>query len=603
MADQPTSAAPADIPAAKPKKEPKTPVEELLAERKREATMARFLFYPGQKGTIIERIASLIPKDATRLIEPFTGSASVAAALAFRFKEIRCSDAMPAVIAAHNRAITDPAGFCADIQALFNAPTAKTEQYFYHLREDRYNADTTPLADKAAILVYLNRKAAMGLVRHNEEGGFSAPWHESKIGNPPPLKQIRDFAKRLKGKAVFMLRDFREALNEAGPGDFVYCDPPYLPEGEKTQTFTGYSDKFSIKDHEDLAALARQAAARGAKVVISNHDSPRVRQIYGSATRFIALDVERKAGRQKGQKAKTTAAEILAIWSPSRAKARQTPAPSPAAVLGPGVPPAVREPRLKRLRLEATIDPYNRHADIPTLDRRVYEIAQANGWLEPDANLGNIVFRSFTESGRYLLRIARSGTPSMRRLVLHRPGREHHVSLHLLNKTCEALNAGKITFGQAEKSAARLLALADGLEAVLAKTPGAERLVERALKLKAHVFFTQPLDIAGLPKRYEGVLNATAQQHWEEGSEEEHRLLLVAELCADEDTNDFRKLCRTLAEGKGIDEFKVAAPPIKKGKSHGIPPEAHVRQPPGYIAEIRARMKSPKPPQKPKPVK
>jgi DNA adenine methylase len=603
MAAQPTSAAPADIPAAKPKKEPKTPVEELLAERKREATLARFLFYPGQKGTIVERIASLIPKDAVRLIEPFTGSASVPAALAFRFKEIRCSDAMPAVIAAHNRAITDPAGFCADIQALFNAPTANTEQYFYHLREDRYNAKSTVLADKAAILVYLNRKAAMGLVRHNDEGGFSAPWHESKIGNPPPLRQIRDFAKRLKGKAVFMLRDFREALFEAGPGDFVYCDPPYLPEGEKTQTFTGYSDKFGIKDHEDLAALAQLAAARGAKVVISNHDSPLVRQIYASATRFIALDVDRKAGRKKGEKAKTTAAEILAIWSPMRVKARQMAAPSPAVVLGPGVPPAFREPRLKRLRLENTIDPYNRHADIPTLDRRVYEIAEANGWLTATARPDRIGFRSFTDSGQYLLRIARSGTPSMRRLVLHRPGREHHVSLHLLNKTCKALAAGKITFGQAEKSAARLLALADGLETVLAETPGAERLVERALKLKAHVFFTQPLDIAGLPKRYEGVLDATAQQHWQERSEEEHRLLLVAELCADEDTNDFRALCRTLGEGKSIAEFKVAVPAIKEGKSHGVRPEKHVRQPPGYIAAIRARMKPAKSSKKPKPVK
>ena len=110
---------PQELAAPKTQKPP-TQVQSLLAQRKREATAARFIFYPGQKGTKIERIATLIPKNATRLIESFTGSASVPAALAFRFREILCSDALPSVIEAHQRAITDPDGFCAEIQALFD---------------------------------------------------------------------------------------------------------------------------------------------------------------------------------------------------------------------------------------------------------------------------------------------------------------------------------------------------------------------------------------------------------------------------------------------------------------------------------------------------
>lgn len=575
--------------APKQKRPPKTPVEQLIHERRKEATAARFLFYPGQKGTIIERIAGLIPRSATRLIEPFTGSASVPAALAFRFKEIRCSDAMPAVIAAHNRAIADPKGFCAAIHALFDVPAPDPEKRFYALRA-RYNRKSTPLDEKAAILVYLNRKAAMGLVRHNDKGEYSAPWHESKMGNPPPLKQIRDFSKRLKGKATFMLRDFRKALKEAGPGDFVYCDPPYLPEGNQETTFTGYSDKFDGKDHKHLALLAEAAACRGAKVVISNHYSPRVRELYASAHSIIALDVERKAGRQKGKAAKTTAAEILAIWNPSR----QTPQRKRLipAEFGHTVPEPLPQTRLKRLRRESAIDPYNRDADLAALDRRVYETAAANDWLASAATPDKVSYRCFKESGQYLLDIARHGTPAMRRLVLHRPGREHHLSLHLLATMADQLRKGGITFGKAERRAQKLMTLADGLEKQLAGLPNAEKLLARILKSKAEVVFDGKLALEELPKRYAAALKTLNARGWSPGSEEGNRLLLLAELTCDADTKDFGTLCRALAEGVPGNVFLTVVPPQKTGSGKGVALAFHVAQPAGSINTIRDALKT-----------
>lgn len=574
----------------KPEKaQKKAPARILLTIRRREATDARFIFYPGQKGTIIERIAALIPKDATRLIEPFTGSGSVPAALAFRFREIQCSDALPAVIEAHRRAIANPDGFCADIKALFDDPASDPKAYFIKLR-DRYNAKSTPLAAKAALLIYLNRKAALGLVRHNEAGDFSGSWHESKVGNPPPLAAIRRFAKRLGGKAQFAVQDFRAALTQAGPGDFVYCDPPYLPEEGEEITFTGYSEAFGIGDHVDLAALARAAADRGAKVVVSNHDSAFIRQTYASADSFTDLAVERKAGRKKGQKAKTTAREILAVWRPRKPAASPKLRTDACLVLSPGkMLPAWRHvptSGMKRLRREAAIDPYNPHADQPTLDLRVYELAAKNGWLKNGADQDRISFRSFNESGRYLLKIARLGTPSMRRLVLDRPGREACVSLHLLAKIIDALKAGRAAHGDAERGARSLLALADGLEKFLAAVAGGDRLVTRALKLKAAVFLDMRLETARLPERYAAVLGTVAEHRWKPGSEAEHRLLLLAEMCPDADTGDFRKLCRKIAAAPGPSSFLGAVPALKAGSSHGIPLEAHAVLPAGSVAEL-----------------
>lgn len=563
---------PQELAAPKKKKKEVTPIQALLAQRKREATAARFIFYPGQKGTMIERIATLIPKNATRLIEPFTGSASVPAALAFRFREILCSDALPSVIEAHQRAINDPDGFCADIQSLFDQPAPDPEARFNSVRK-HYNATSTPLKTKAALLIYLNRKAALGLVRHNESGEFSASWHESKIGNAPPLEAIRKFSKRLSGKATFTLQDFRTAIALAGPGDFVYCDPPYLPEEGKKIIFTGYSTEFGDKDHIDLAALARAAADRGAKVVVSNHDSEFIRATYASADSFTALAVERKAGRKKGEAAKISAKEILAVWRPKTTEEL-----------------AVKTSLPKRLRRESAIDPYNPDADLGTIERRVFELAQANGWTKNGANADNINFRSFNQSGRNLLQIARQGTPLMRRLVLDRAGRETHVSLHLLAKLCTDVNAGLMTRGDAEVAAQRLLAIANDLQTHLKDVPRAEVLIVRALKYKAEVFIGDRLQTNRLAERYLAVLNLVAQREWRPGSETEHRLLLLAELCADADTNDFRKLCRNLAKAKGPNGFLEAFPPLKSGSSHGLPADAHIALPEGAVREIIQRM-------------
>ena len=80
---------------------------------------------------------------------------------------------------------------------------------------------------------------------------------------------------------------FEEALRLAGPNDHVYCDPPYVPLTD-TACFTGYcAQKFGIEEQRQLALSARRAAMAGARVVLSNHDLPVVRnELYPCADGF-----------------------------------------------------------------------------------------------------------------------------------------------------------------------------------------------------------------------------------------------------------------------------------------------------------------------------
>jgi DNA adenine methylase len=74
--------------------------------------------------------------------------------------------------------------------------------------------------------------------------------------------------------------DYKEAVEDAQKGDFVYLDPPY-GRVSKTSNFTGYTPKgFSDNDQEQLANVFRKLSDRGCFVLLSNSDTLFIRKLY-----------------------------------------------------------------------------------------------------------------------------------------------------------------------------------------------------------------------------------------------------------------------------------------------------------------------------------
>ena len=66
-------------------------------------------------------------------------------------------------------------------------------------------------------------------------------------------------------------------------GDAVYIDPPYSPASE-TANFTAYTaGGFGPKDQERLRDVAKKLDARGVYVLLSNSDTPFVRNSTGGS--------------------------------------------------------------------------------------------------------------------------------------------------------------------------------------------------------------------------------------------------------------------------------------------------------------------------------
>lgn len=267
--------------------------------------MRTFLKWAGNKQRIVERIFALLP-DGERLVEPFVGSGALF--LNTDYPAYLLTDANGDLIDLYTRLQNEGTDFIAFCRTLFVAEN-NTPDAYYALRAT-FN-ETADSRLKSAIFLYLNRHGYNGLCRYNASGGFNVPFGRYKKPYFPQA-EMEAFWRKAQ-HAHFCQADFAATMAAARPGDVIYCDPPYVPLSS-TAHFTSYSaGGFDFDQQLTLAAAAREAAARGIPVLISNHATPEIEAAYAGAQierfqvqRYISADANNR-GR---------AAELLALFTP-----------------------------------------------------------------------------------------------------------------------------------------------------------------------------------------------------------------------------------------------------------------------------------------------
>lgn len=238
-----------------------------------------FLKWAGGKTKLMSQLTPLLPKavDRMRHVEPFVGGGG------FFFSRLPqravLTDINEALIDTY-LAVRDEVENVIDVLTGLNLAHAAGST-FYAVR-DRYNQRdaSTTRAERAAMFVYLNKTCFNGLHRVNKKGEFNVP--EGRYASPRILDEV---GLRLASSAL-RAADIRRApyeslLETARPGDFVYLDPPYAPLSD-TASFTAYADDgFSMKDQERLRDVVVELDRRGCSIMLSNHDVPAIRQLYG----------------------------------------------------------------------------------------------------------------------------------------------------------------------------------------------------------------------------------------------------------------------------------------------------------------------------------
>jgi DNA adenine methylase len=232
-----------------------------------------FLKWIGGKSRLLPKLLPLIPS-GTRLIEPFVGAGSVF--LASDFPEYVISDANPDLAAVWVALKSRPGEFMARASEFFAAHHHSQEAYVQVRAEFNTEVDRF---ERAVRLPYLNKFGFNGIYRVNRSGQCNVPYGRPKTLPNFPWQEMEAAAERL-SRCTVLAGGFEAAIDLAGRGDVVYCDPPYLASAEG-RSFTGYTGQgFGIAEHEALVVAGLRAVERGATVLISNHDTLQTRGLY-----------------------------------------------------------------------------------------------------------------------------------------------------------------------------------------------------------------------------------------------------------------------------------------------------------------------------------
>ncbi len=262
-----------------------------------------FLKWAGGKRKIIDRIKEILP-DGKRLIEPFSGSATVF--LNTNYKKNLIADTNKDVINLFNHLKNEKKEFV-DYCSQFFIPENNDPEKYYQFRKVFNETEETIL--RAALFLYLNKHGYNGLCRYNSSGGFNVPFGKYKNIRFPDNYML-EFINQTKD-AKFVTQDFEKTFSQARLGDVIYCDPPYVQQNASKQTFKYHKGDFGFAEQEKLAELAKITSKKGIPVLISNHLTEFTQEIYKGAE--LSTFSVRRSISCKGDDRKE-AHEVLALF-------------------------------------------------------------------------------------------------------------------------------------------------------------------------------------------------------------------------------------------------------------------------------------------------
>ena len=266
--------------------------------------MSPFVKWAGGKTQLLDRLRERIPAAYGTYYEPFLGGG----ALLLDLQPARAvvGDVNEQLLNVYRQLEADAEAVIREVERYDGREC--DQAYYLSLREayNRRIAEGRQDASCAALLIWLNKHCFNGLYRVNAQGLFNVPYNNRVRGASMDADNLRAIGRYLRTADVTIRQgDFEDACADVSAGDFVYFDSPYVPINA-TANFTTYArGGFSLEDHRRLAALFRRLDALGARVMLSNHDVPLVRELYAgyriealAVRRSINRDASRRQGRE-----------------------------------------------------------------------------------------------------------------------------------------------------------------------------------------------------------------------------------------------------------------------------------------------------------------
>jgi DNA adenine methylase len=163
------------------------------------------------------------------------------------------------------------------------------ESYYYWIRQNYNNLTKEEKNDiiGSAMFLFLNKTGFRGLFRVGPNG-FNVPFGNYKnpeIINKEHLFEISELIQNVEFKHL----SFNESLsNNFSNNDFIYLDPPYAPENEKS--FVSYTENgFNLEDNINLFTKCNELNEKNIKFIMSNADVKLVRDNFDNKFKITSI--------------------------------------------------------------------------------------------------------------------------------------------------------------------------------------------------------------------------------------------------------------------------------------------------------------------------
>lgn len=267
--------------------------------------------WAGGKTQLVPELLSRMPHPVSgTYIEPFAGGAALffAAAEDGLVRKATLSDINTELMHVYRAVRSDVEGV---IEELRHFERAHSKEAYYRERAEfnRVRGDASGI-DDAARFIYLNKTCFNGLFRVNQAGEFNVPFGDYAKPCICDANNLRAASDALQN-VVCCIQSYEAAVKSAVCGDFVYFDPPYVPVS-KTASFTAYAGSFREIEQRKLAATFAELAERGVHAMLSNSDTPLVRELYQDYA--IEPVAARRAINSKATKRGAVGEVIVCNW-------------------------------------------------------------------------------------------------------------------------------------------------------------------------------------------------------------------------------------------------------------------------------------------------
>lgn len=308
------------------------------------------LKWVGGKSQLLNEIFPLFPKKINNYYEPFIGGASILFELLNKIenkqliveKNINVYDNNKNLILFYNTIKTNCDLFIQKIKILkceyencgnhkINAKkivypinkesTIESKELFYYYIRQEYNKLINDLEEEfdnkdimiSVYLLFLNKTCFRGLYRTGPNG-FNVPYGNYKNPSIFDETEITNISSLLnKYNVTFTYQSFEELFekHKFEKDDFVYLDPPYVPEN--STSFVSYNeDGFDENKHKKLFTFIKEL---NCKFIMSNSDTPLLYEFFDKENSKIYNIKKIKAKRAIKSNDPTATTNELLIYS------------------------------------------------------------------------------------------------------------------------------------------------------------------------------------------------------------------------------------------------------------------------------------------------